>query len=272
MAALASTASISIVAIRAEQLRREAAVAVTQDGGAPASGEFAEKCATAALQPRAESNKLHPAIETRQPIEVRCSALLGFGREHCGGRSAHLRAQAKGMSASGVSRTRSAAARNASAENRARLRSSSASSNALVAPAASRAAARGCADAAHSYKKKSPAREQNACIESCRRVRPPDRRKRPSHCAGRTRGRSSIDSHRAMQLQLSQARAAKATAGIQKTQIAEPGAARACGRCHAGSTHPAVNSTPTRNSLPGKERGHWSGNCHALRPECTPEK
>jgi hypothetical protein len=54
----------------AEQLRREAAITITEDDGAPASGEIAEKCATAALKTRTECKKFYPAVDTRQGVEV----------------------------------------------------------------------------------------------------------------------------------------------------------------------------------------------------------
>ena len=69
--ALASTAIDFDRRIGAEQLRGEAAVAITQNGGAPASGEIAEKCETAALEPRAECEELHPAVDMRKAVELR---------------------------------------------------------------------------------------------------------------------------------------------------------------------------------------------------------
>lgn len=61
--------------IHAQQLRGEAAIAIAKNGGVTAIRQVAEKCVTATLQPRAEREELHPAVEMRKPIELGGSAL-----------------------------------------------------------------------------------------------------------------------------------------------------------------------------------------------------
>ena len=130
--------------VHPEQLRRKTPIAVAEDKRAPSRCKLGKKRRAATRQQRTKRQKLQPAVNLRQTVEVRCPLrhreLRGFRpNESRFGCRVHRR-----KSKIGVSKTKSAAARRASGVKRVRMRSSSASSSALAAPAVINAAERGC--------------------------------------------------------------------------------------------------------------------------------